>query len=58
MKLPFSTFDIGSFELNQSEIILFGGFNDGALDKVLSFKIPSTASAEGDIQVVQSSKLG
>ncbi len=49
VKLPFPTFDIGSFELNQAEIILFGGFNDGSLDKVLSFKIPSNQTAEGEI---------
>jgi N-acetylneuraminic acid mutarotase len=39
VKLPQEIFDLGSIEINQSEIILFGGFNDGALDKVWNFKI-------------------
>ncbi len=58
VKLPFPTFDIGSFELNQTEILLFGGFNDGSLDKVLSFKIASAATAEGEIQTLHNTKLG
>jgi N-acetylneuraminic acid mutarotase len=56
VKLPYATFDIGSFEINNNEIILLGGFNDGALDKVLNFKV-YPGQAEGEIQVSQSSKL-
>lgn len=39
VKLPSAAFDVGSIEFSSSEIILFGGFNEGALDKVLLFKI-------------------
>lgn len=56
VKLPQPIFDIGSFEINNSEIVLYGGFNDGALDKVHFFKIQQT-SAEGEIVTSQTSKL-
>ena len=56
VKLPYATFDIGSFEISSNEILIFGGFNEGSLDKVMTFKI-LTGQAEGDIQVSHTTKL-
>lgn len=52
VKLPSLTFDIGSFEFSHDEIVLFGGFSDGPLDKVLFFKITNIGGqGEGEINV-------
>lgn len=49
VKIPEPIFDIGSFELPDNEITLFGGFNaDGATNKVYTFKI--TNVPEGEIK--------
>ena len=37
--LPLPCFDVGSFEVTiGKEIILFGGFSDGPIDKVMLYK--------------------
>ena len=50
VRMPYPIFDIGSFQLNDSELVLFGGFNEGPLDKVLFFRVMA-GTVEGEFTV-------
>lgn len=57
VKLPSPTFDMGTIELNQDEVLIFGGFNDGPLDRVFNYRVKGGINDEGEISVSNSSKL-
>ena len=47
LRLPEASFDIGSMQINQNEILLFGGFSDAPIQKVWTYTHESS-NAEGE----------
>lgn len=48
---------MGSLEVGHNEIMLFGGFNEGPLDRVLYYKTSGTAHDEGRIETTNNVRL-
>lgn len=48
IKLPLPCFDMGSLEISNDELILFGGFKDAPLDKIYKYK-SAGGTDEGEI---------
>jgi len=48
IKLPVPCFDLGAFQIDQDEVMLFGGFNEGPVKRVLYYK--TAAGQEGEFQ--------
>lgn len=54
LKLPTPAFDQGAHEINNNEIMIYGGFNDSPLDRVLFYK---QQGDEGTIEFSPTTKL-
>lgn len=48
IKLPVPCFDLGAFQIDQDEVMLFGGFNEGPVKRVLYYK--TAVGQEGEFQ--------
>jgi hypothetical protein len=48
IKLPAPAFDMGSFQIDNDQVMLYGGFNDGATKQVWFYK--THVSDQGEFQ--------